>query len=184
MTQDLHIRPVRDTDIPALCTIYDYYVKETVITYEELSPTHTEMQERVQAILDLGMPYLIAEQRGHVVGYSYVGSFRTRAAYRYYGEHAIYLDPEARGHGLGTQLMGALIQAAEKTGIRQLLAVIGGRDNHPSIKLHEKFDFSPVGILTDSGYKFDRWIDTVLMQRAINTGGTTPPNQDALLGLR
>jgi len=179
----LVIRPAQPDDCAAIAKIYDYYVVNTTITYEENPPTADQMAQRLTQIQSLGMPYLVAIVDERVVGYCYIGSFRTRAAYRYIGEHAIYLDPDYRKAGYGGPMMAALLSAAEKTGLRQLIAVIGGRDNHASLAFHEKFGFKKAGILEGSGYKFGRWIDTVLMQKDIEGGRTTQPDGNGLIGL-
>lgn len=174
------IRPATTADIPAIVDIYAYYVTETVVTYEETVPDVSEMTRRLNATLNLGMPYLVAEVEGVVQGYAYGGAFRERIAYRYCVEHAIYLAKEAKGQGIGSMLIEQLLTQLEAAGVRQVIAVIGDLTNHASVALHSKFEFEKVGILPASGYKFDRWIDTILMQRALGDGAQTPPVGDGL----
>lgn len=169
------IRPARLSDIPAIADIYAYYVTDTVITYEETVPDIDEMARRFEEIQKLGMPYLVAEVDDVVAGYAYGGAFRERIAYRYFVEHSIYLLPDAKGHGLGSLLMKDLLDELENAGIRQVIAVIGDLTNAASVALHKKFGFEQIGVLPASGYKFNRWIDTILMQRALGEGAETPP---------
>lgn len=174
------IRPATVSDMASIREIYAYYVTDTVITYEETVPDVEEMTRRFHAIQKLGMPYLVAEQDGGVKGYCYGGAFRERIAYRYCVEHAIYLSKDAKGHGIGSLLMGQLLKDLEAAGIRQVIAVIGDLTNHASVALHSKFGFEKIGVLPASGYKFNRWIDTILMQRALGDGAQTPPVGDGL----
>ncbi|WP_028880257.1 GNAT family N-acetyltransferase [Terasakiella pusilla] len=176
----LIVRPATQSDIPAIVDIYTYYVTDTVITYEETVPDITEMTRRFEATLKLGMPYLVAQVDGVVQGYAYGGAFRERIAYRYCVEHAIYLSKDVKGQGIGSLLMEHLLTELEAAGIRQVIAVIGDLTNHASVALHSKFGFEKVGILPASGYKFNRWIDTILMQRSLGAGAQTPPVGDGL----
>jgi phosphinothricin acetyltransferase len=171
----LIIRDALESDIEAIQAIYAYYVENTVITFEEVVPDTMEMTRRFEGIKSHDMPYLVAELDGEVVGYAYAGVFRTRKAFRFSTEHSIYLKHDCRGQGLGRKMMDALISALEPTGIRQIVAVISDKIDGASVALHKKCGFDHIGIMPDTGYKFDEWIDTVIMQRAINGGGDTPP---------
>ena len=163
---DLAIRAFRPDDVPALTRIYGHYARETVITFETESPTEAEMAARFAAILDQGHPLLIGEIEGAVIGYAYASTYRARAAYRFTCEDSIYLAPSAVGQGFGGKLLARLLDDAAKAGLKQMLAVITAeREN--SIRLHEKHGFRQVGRYEAVGYKFDRWLDVVHMQRAL-----------------
>lgn len=163
---DLVIRPYRPEDIPAVTRIYGHYVRETVITFETEEPDETEMANRFSTIAGKGHPLLIGEIDGKVVGYAYASTYRPRAAYRFTCEDSIYLAPDAVGQGLGGQMLGRLIEDSSKAGLKQMLAVITAeREN--SIRLHARHGFRMVGRYDALGYKFDRWLDIVHMQRAL-----------------
>ena len=163
---DLTIRAYSPADIPAITRIYGHYVRETVITFETEEPDEKEMQSRFDAIVGRGHPLLIAEQKGQVIGYAYASTYRPRAAYRFTCEDSIYLAPEAVGLGLGSALLSRLIEDAGKAGLKQMLAVITA-ERANSIRIHEKHGFRMIGRYEALGYKFDRWLDIVHMQRAL-----------------
>jgi phosphinothricin acetyltransferase len=170
------IRPSADTDIPAITAIYGWNVLNGFGTFEEVPPDAAEMARRREGFLARGMPYLVAELDGKVVGYAYAGPFRLRAAYRYTVEDSIYVSPDAVGNGVGRALLRALIEACEALGLRQMCAVIGDSGNTPSIALHAALGFEKKGVFPDMGHKFGRWLDLVWMQRPLNGGGATPPD--------
>lgn len=174
------IRAAKLDDIARILEIYSYYITDTIITFEETLPSVEEMTRRFQEIATLNMPYLVAEIDGRVQGYAYGAAFRTRVAYRYTVEHSIYLDKDAKGAGLGSLLMEALLKELEARDIRQVIAVIGDSQNTASIALHKKFGFTHEGTLANTGYKFNRWIDTVLMQKELGEGGETQPDKPGL----
>ena len=163
---DLVIRPFRSDDIGAVTAIYAHYVRETVITFETEAPNETEMAARFAAILGKGHPLLIGEMEGAVIGYAYASTYRPRAAYRFTCEDSIYLAPDAIGRGIGGQMLAHLIEASSAAGLRQMLAVITA-ERANSIRLHEKHGFRHVGRYEAIGFKFDRWLDIVHMQRAL-----------------
>lgn len=163
---DLLIRPYRPTDIPAVTQIYGHYVRDTVITFETEEPDEAEMKKRFDAIVEKGHPLLIAELNGSVVGYAYASTYRPRAAYRFTCEDSIYLAPDAVGKGLGSALLARLIEDSSKAGLKQMLAVITAERTN-SIRLHEKHGFRMIGRYEALGFKFDRWLDIVHMQRAL-----------------
>lgn len=169
------IRPSRDDEIAAIAAIYGYHVLNGVASFEEVPPTAEEMARRRGDILARGLPYLVAEQGGRVLGYCYAGPFRPRVGYRFSLEDSIYIDPTAVGRGIGRQLLTTLLDRCEELGYRQMIAVIGGRETLPSIRLHTVLGFSHVGVFTGIGFKFGRWIDTVVMQRALGPGSDMPP---------
>jgi len=147
--------------------IYGYHVLHSPATFEEDPPGRDVMTNRRSAILSLGLPYLVAESEGTVAGYAYAGPYRPRPAYRFTVEDSVYVDPEHAGHGCGRALLAALIERCEQGPWRQMIAVIGDSANAASIRLHERLGFRSVGTLLSVGFKFDRWLDTVLMQRAL-----------------
>jgi len=163
---DLVIRPYTPADIAAVTRIYGHYVRETVITFETEEPSEAEMASRFAAIAEKGHPLLIGEMDGGVIGYAYASTYRPRAAYRFTCEDSIYLAPSAVGHGLGGQMLTRLIEDASKAGLKQMLAVITA-ERANSIRLHEKAGFRMIGRYAALGYKFDRWLDIVHMQKAL-----------------
>ncbi|MGH8618292.1 MAG: GNAT family N-acetyltransferase [Burkholderiales bacterium] len=170
MTADLTVRAARADDLPAITAIYAHHVRHGAASFELAPPDAAEMRQRYDAIRALGWPYLVAERGGEVVGYAYAALYRTRPAYRYTAEDSVYVRHDLAGHGIGARLMPALIAACETAGIRQLIAVIGDSANLGSVRLHEKFGFAAIGVLPAVGWKFGRWVDSVLMQRAIGDG--------------
>lgn len=133
------------------------------------------MRERWSRIQALGYPYLVAEVDQTIAGYAYASQYRPRPGYRYTVEDSIYLNPMLLGQGIGSKLLSALIAACEEKGLRQMIAVIGDGANSASIRLHEKFGFRLVGTLHSSGFKFGRWVDSVLMQRGLGPGSGNLP---------
>ena len=133
------------------------------------------MKSRRAAVLRLGLPYLVAELDGRVVGYSYATFYRTRPAYRFTVEDSVYVEDGLHGRGIGTALLAELIARCERGPWRQMLAVIGDSDNAGSIALHRRLGFMPAGNLVSVGFKFGRWVDSVFMQRALGPGDLTKP---------
>jgi len=169
------IRPSRDGDVRAIAAIYGHHVLHGLASFEEVPPPIEEIARRRAEILGRGLPYLAAERSGRVVGYCYAGPFRPRVGYRYSLEDSIYVDAGEVGRGIGRALLQSLIERCTALGYRQMVAVIGGSETLPSIRLHAALGFAHVGVFTAIGYKFDRWVDTVLMQRALGPGATTSP---------
>lgn len=167
-------RPANGSDAPALASIYAHYVLTHTATFETEPPTAAEMERRRAAIADAGMPYLVAEAAGAVIGYGYAASYRPRAAYRFTIEDSIYLEPMWAGRGVGSALLGELVAASEAAGFRQMVAVIGDSANTASVRLHTRLGFANVGVLRDVGFKFGRWLDTVIMQRALHPPAGSP----------
>ncbi len=163
---DLIIRPYSPADIPAVTRIYGHYVRDTVITFETIEPDEAEMAARFAAIAARKHPLLVAVEGDMVVGYAYASTYRPREAYRFTCEDSIYLAPEAVGRGLGGKLLSRLIEDAAKAGLKQMLAVITA-ERANSVRLHEKHGFRLIGRYEALGYKFDRWLDIVHMQKAI-----------------
>ncbi len=174
--QALLIRPSRDDDVAAIAAIYGYHVVHGVASFEEVPPAVDEIARRRGEIVACGLPYLVAERGGRVVGYCYAGMFRPRVAYRFTLEDSIYVDPAEIGRGIGRALLHPLLVRSIELGYRQMVAVIGGRETIPSIRLHEALGFSHIGVLPAVGFKFGRWIDILLMQRALGPGATSLPD--------
>lgn len=164
MTQ---IRPSIEKDVSAITEIYAHHVRTGTASFEIEPPDAAEMARRRSEMTAKGFPYLVAVEDGEVVGYAYAGPYRARLAYRHTVENSIYVRHDMAGKGIGALLMPALITACQKNGYKQIIAVIGDSGNAASINLHRKFGFRDVGVLKDVGFKFDRWLDTVLMQRAL-----------------
>ncbi|MBO0661056.1 N-acetyltransferase family protein [Jiella sp. MQZ9-1] len=177
------LRPANPADIAAITAIYAEEVRLGTATYELTPPDGEEMARRFAERDAKQFPSLVAEAAdGTILGYAYAGPFRTRPAYNWFVEDSIYLAPHARGKGVGTALLTRLIVDCERRGFRQMLAVIGGADNAGSIRLHQKAGFQTIGTMPGTGLKFDRWIDTVLMQRALGEGRQTVPDKCAYPG--
>ena len=174
------IRPSADADLTAITAIYGWNVQNGLGTFEEDPPAQDEMARRRAAFLERGLPYLVAEEDGVVLGYAYAGPFRLRAAYRYTVEDSVYVSPEAVGKGVGKALLTALITQCEALGLRQMCAVIGDSGNAASIGLHAAMGFKQQGVFPAMGYKFGRWVDLVWMQRDLNGGGSREPDAPGL----
>lgn len=169
------LRPARVEDIPQITEIYAHHVRYGSASFEEVPPAPAEMAQRLADIRAAGLPWLVAERAGELVGYAYAGPYRTRTAYRFTVEDSVYLDRGAQGCGLGRLLLGAVIDEATRGGRRQMVAVIGDSGNIASIRLHAALGFRTVGTLTDVGFKFGRWLDSVLMQRPLGDPGAGAP---------
>lgn len=173
------IRPSTEHDLPAITRIYAHHVLHGTGTFETTPPTLEEMTARRADVLSKGLPWLVAEEAGEVLGYAYGNWFKPRPAYRFSVEDSIYLAPEAAGKGLGRALLAELLAALERGGIRKVMAVIGDSANAGSIGVHKALGFEQVGVVPACGWKFGRWLDIVMMQRAIGEGDRTPPEGEA-----
>jgi phosphinothricin acetyltransferase len=173
--QPIALRPAVLSDIPAITRIYAHAVRHGTASFELEPPDEAEMTRRMRALLEGGFPYLAAERDGVLAGYAYAGPYRTRPAYRFTVEDSVYVAPDAQGAGIGRLLLHALIADAERKGFRQMIAVIGDSAQATSIALHVAAGFTMVGPLVSVGYKFGRWLDSVLMQRALGLGDSAPP---------
>lgn len=174
------IRDARPGDTAAVTAIYAESVANGRGTFELEPPDEAEMQSRLDAVAALGLPCLVAEIDGVVVGYAYAGPFRTRQAYRYMVEDSIYVTPDARGQGVAGALLDALIACCEAMGLRQMVAVIGDSQNLGSVALHRARGFSDAGVFRAAGWKHDDWRDVIFMQRELGSGGATPPHAPGL----
>jgi len=171
----LTIRPAAPHDVPAVTRIYAHSVLHGTATFELEPPDQTEMTRRYRALHDGGFPYLVAQAGEEIVGYAYAGPYRARPAYRWSVEDSVYIAPQAHRRGVGRALLERLIDQAEKRAFRQMIAVIGDSQQVASIELHRAVGFALIGTLVSVGFKHGRWLDTVLMQRALGRGDGTPP---------
>lgn len=169
------IRAAAPADIPAIARIYAHAVRYGTASFELEPPDEAEMTRRQRALFDGGFPYLAAECEGAVMGYAYAGPYRPRPAYRFSVEDSIYVAPDAHRRGIGRLLLDALVAEATARGFRQMIAVIGDSAQKPSIDLHRIAGFRMIGTIEATGFKHGRWLDTVLMQRALGDGAATPP---------
>jgi len=171
---------LRDTlpgDLPAITAIYADEVLHGTATFELDPPDEAEMASRLAAVRALQLPWLTAESEGQVIGYAYLSPFRLRPAYRYCVELSVYIAPEARGRGVGRALMEALIERARAMGLRHLIGAIGDSANAGSIALHKATGFREAGVWRETGWKFERWIDVVLMQLDLTPDGRPPETE-------
>jgi phosphinothricin acetyltransferase len=159
----------------AIHATYAHYVLHSVFSFELEPPSVDEISRRHEEIIAAGLPFLVAEMDGRIVGYAYASTYRLRPAYAYTVEDSVYVDPATTGQGIGHDLLQLLIARCEALDLRQMIAVIGDSANKPSIRLHERLGFRHVGVLSDVGWKQDRWLDTILMQRQLRSGSDTPP---------
>jgi phosphinothricin acetyltransferase len=172
----LIVRASTEADVARCYDIYAYHVLHGTASFEIDPPDLGEMKKRRAHVLDIGLPHLVAEREGRVLGYAYAGNWRPRPAYKFSVEDSIYIDKDAVGQGAGKALLPVLIDQCTKLGKRQMVAVIGDSAQLPSIRLHAACGFEMVGTLKSIGFKFGRWLDAVLMQRALGEGdGKLPP---------
>jgi L-amino acid N-acyltransferase YncA len=177
MSNPLLIRPSTDADLPAITRIYGHAVQHGTGTFELDVPDEAEMARRRADVLGKGLPFLVAERSGAVIGYAYANHFRPRRAYRFCLEDSIYLDEPARGLGVGRLLLAELLARCEAAGARQMLAVIGDSANAGSVGVHRACGFEDVGLFKSAGWKFGRWLDVVLMQKTLGEGAATAPRE-------
>lgn len=171
----VHVRPSAAGDLAAIQAIYAHHVTHGFGSFEEVPPTIEEMAERRLALLERGMPHMVAEADGRVLGYAYAGPYRPRPAYRYTVEDSVYVAPGAVGRGVGRALLSTLVEVCEAGRWRQMIAVIGDRENTASIALHAALGFHEAGHLKAVGYKLGRWVDVVIMQRPLGAGDDEGP---------
>jgi L-amino acid N-acyltransferase YncA len=173
---DVLVRGVGPADIPAITRIYTDAVLHGTATFEIDPPDEAEMARRQQALLRGSYPYLVAERSGVLVGYAYAGPYRDRRAYDWCVEDSIYIAPQFHRQGIGQLLLARVVSAAEEAGFRQMVGVIGDSTHTASVAVHASAGFSHIGTLRAVGFKHGRWLDTVLMQRRLGRGDTTPPS--------
>jgi phosphinothricin acetyltransferase len=175
MPSNIVIRPARPADVHDIAAIYSHAVEHGTASFEIEPPSEAEMATRQKMLLDGGFPYLVADASGVIAGYAYAGPYRPRIAYRYTVEDSVYVHPRAARRGIGRMLLTELIAQAQARGFRQMVAMIGDSAQLPSIQLHRALGFSKVGTLEQIGFKHGRWLDSVLMQRALGEGAETLP---------
>lgn len=169
------IRPSHEQDLVAITRIYGHHVLNGTGTFETTPPSEADMTTRRADVLAKGLPWLVVEDDGAVVGFAYGNWFKPRPAYRFSVEDSIYMAPEAAGKGLGRALLAELMAALERAGVRRVMAVIGDSANAGSIGVHKALGFEVAGTIPACGWKFDRWLDIVLMQRSLGVGDSTAP---------
>lgn len=172
---DLLVRVAAPEELPEIQAIYAHHVTHGLGSFEETPPSLDEMIRRRRAIAEAGLPYLVCVAEGAVAGFAYAGPYRPRPAYRYSVEDSVYVAPGYLRRGCGRRLLSALIDRCATLGYRQMLAVIGDRDNHGSAGLHRSLGFREVGHLPAVGFKHGRWVDVVVMQRALGDGDRNNP---------
>jgi phosphinothricin acetyltransferase len=172
---EVEIRPATPADLAAVTGIYAVAVRFGTATFELAPPDLEEMTRRYASLTSAGFPYLVAVRGTEVVGYAYAGPYRPRPAYRFTVENSVYLAPSAQRRGIGSLLLRQLIAQSEARGYRQMIAVIGDSANAGSIGVHSRAGFQMIGTHPNVGFKFGRWLDTVMMQLALGDGGTTLP---------
>ena len=169
------IRSSQTTDMAQIAAIYTHHVLHGTGTFEIDPPSEVDMAQRRDDVLSKGLPYLVAVEGDHVLGFAYCNWFKPRPAYRFSAEDSIYLAPQAVGKGLGRLLLAELCSQAERVGVRKMIAVIGDSANLSSIGVHRSAGFATVGTLAACGWKFERWLDVVLMEKALGLGDTVAP---------
>ena len=172
-TPPLLIRPSTHADLPAITAIYGWNVLNGTGTFELDAPDEVEMARRRDDVLAKGLPWIVVERGAVVLGFAYANHFRPRKAYRYCLEDSLYLAADAKGQGLGRLLLAELMARCEALGARQMLAVIGDSHNLGSVGVHRTLGFEHVGVMKSAGWKFGRWLDVVIMQKALGQGDTT-----------
>lgn len=171
----LLVRDAAEHDLPAIEAIYRPYVLTNLATFEEIPPSIDELSRRLATVRALGLPYLVAERGGEIVGYCYANTYRARPAYRNTIEDSVYLADGMGGQGIGRALLSTLIERCAQGGFRQMVAVIGDSANTASVGLHRSLGFQMVGTMEAVGFKLGRWVDTVIMQRPLGVGAEQPP---------
>lgn len=171
----VRLRDAEDRDMVPVQAIYAHHVLNGIASFELEVPAVGEMAARRAGVLAAGLPYLVAEANGQVVGYCYATLYRPRPAYRFMVEDSVYIANGMAGCGIGSLLLGELIRRCEAGNWRQMVAIIGDSGNRGSLRLHERLGFEPVGTLRSAGFKFGQWVDTVLMQRPLGQGDRTFP---------
>ena len=177
MADELILRDARESDMPAVQAIYAHHVIHGTASFELEPPTVEQMLQRRADICANGLPYLIAEREGEVVGYAYATLYRPRPAYRFTVEDSVYVREGMAGFGIGHALLAAVIQHCTDSGRRQMVAIIGNSENSASIRLHARLGFRQVGVFESVGFKHGRWLDTVIMQRELGEGASTTPDR-------
>jgi len=164
----IELRPATSEDIKNITEIYNYYVVNSVVTFDIEKSTEATWQEKLEYLNGLGLPFIVAQSTsGNVLGFAYVAPWRAKAAYRRTVENTIYLRPAAIGKRLGTRLLADLIERSKAAGVKEIVAVISDKGADTSIALHEAFGFKKQGHLAKVGFKFNRWLGTILLQKSL-----------------
>ncbi|WP_374007619.1 N-acetyltransferase family protein [Leifsonia sp. LS-T14] len=162
------LREARPEDLPHIREIYNHYVANSTVTFDEDAMTLREWKSKYAYLKKLGMPFIVAESpAGQILGYALVQPWKQKRAYRFTVENSIYLGAASTGKGLGPVLMQELIDRSKAAGLKEIIAVIADKGAEASIKMHENFGFTEIGRMGRVGYKFDRWLGTVLMQKSL-----------------
>lgn len=170
------VRSAKVDDLKAVQSIYAYHVLHGLASFEETPPDFAEIERRFREVTEGGLPFLVAEFAGEPRGYAYAGRYRTRPAYRFSLENTVYVEPGYEGRGLGSALLAALVSRCEELGYRRMVAVIGDSANQASIRLHERHGFKTCGFIPSVGFKFGRWVDSILMERPLGPGDSSLPD--------
>lgn len=173
----VRLRPSQGRDLPAIHEIYAHHVRFGLASFELEPPTLAEMAARRETSLAADLPYLVADVDGETAGFAYAVLYNARPGYRFTVEDSVYLRPEFQGRGIGRRLLTRLLDDCTALGYRQMIAKIGDSGNAASIALHLALGFRRVGVLADVGFKHGRWVDAVLMQRALGPGASTLPSR-------
>jgi len=162
------VRPAVEADLPAVREIYNHYVMNSTVTFDETPMTLATLRRKFQKTVKLGQPFIVAESpRGQILGYAYVTPWKEKAAYRFTVENSIYLGPAATGKGLGKVLLRELIDRSKAAGVKEIIAVIADKGADASIQMHKNFGFKEIGHMGKVGFKFGRWLGTVLLQKSL-----------------
>ncbi len=173
-------RDATPEDAAALAAIYGHHVLHGLGTFEEIPPDAAAMAGRLATVRAVGLPYLVAEQAGGLLGFAYASPFRTRAAYRFVAEDSVYVAEGQAGRGVGKALLGAVLERCATLGVRQMIAVVGDSENAASLGLHRSLGFEVRGVMPAVGFKHGRWVDIVMLRKALNGGETLPPSGPGL----
>jgi L-amino acid N-acyltransferase YncA len=162
------IRDARESDLPDIREIYNHYVMNSTVTFDEKPMTLAAWRTKYARVIKAKMPILVAESaNGNILGFAYVYPWKEKAAYRYTVEDSIYLGPASTGKGLGKVLMAALIESSRAAGLKEIIAVIADHNADASIQMHKNFGFKEIGRMGKVGFKFDRWLGTVMLQKSL-----------------
>jgi L-amino acid N-acyltransferase YncA len=167
MSETALVRAAAEADLEAIAAIYGHHVVNGTASFETEAPSIDEIGRRYRDIAQRGLPYVVAHRDGEVLGFAYAGPYRPRPAYRFTVEDSVYIRPDCVGQGIGRCLLAVVVVACAEAGFKQMVAIIGDSQNTASIRLHQSAGFEHVGVLRNVGLKFDRWLDTVLMQKEL-----------------